>query len=403
MLFVCTYLGLRAASAGGGPVPIYAPTYIIADIYWAYYALGPLHSEQNWLNPRQIMRKQLDLLFFASSMTFATMAGVKPRVLNFAGLIYTAARIGHNLNDIFFGDDPLALDQQLFRNIKVKNMLERLLVMAATITSTSHGELIGALSELYTLLLSLGAVSTDQVCLPDSSTGIHPDGALNTEAAEAAGYASETIGLMNLLPYLAVDRHEMFLELLPNTFPITYIGEDLDEGYFLDRRELLNDAEMPSTALRLTRSEIYGTEFIYDIATKLLTPWKPIDNPDEVDDYSHVTGVPPREVLFPIIEDYRKLRYLATPRGVDFSPPDFANSRGVPPSGWSVEEQRRWKASYAVWDATQKLRDFYLECGWDVDAVEQKSFNLDEFLARRETYWREVVEPLLRTEEETSQ
>lgn len=301
--------------------------------------------------------------------------------------------------------------------------------------NTHHSDLINVLREFYTLLSGLGAIPAEKIQLPDPDKGVHPDGAIDTDAASAAGFAPGTVRLMRALPYLAVDRHEMFFELLPSTFPITYVGADVDEGYFRDLRELLHDAEMPPTAMRLTRSEIYGTEFIYDAATsmlpifvlriwclaffflpsflflpcglviyaELMTPWKSTDNPDEVDDYSHVAGASPREVLLPVIESYRKLRYLATPRGVDFSPALYADSGGQPPRGWSADERRRWEASYAVWEATQKLRDFYLECGWDVDAVEQGGFRLGEFLAKRETYWREVVEPLLRAEEETAE
>ncbi|KAI8947143.1 hypothetical protein F4801DRAFT_26052 [Xylaria longipes] len=131
--------------------------------------------------------------------------------------------------------------------------------------TTPHGELISVLRELYTLLSSLSAVPTEMVCLPDPKTDTHPDGALDTEAA---GYAAETIALMNALPYLAVDRQEMSLELLPSTFPMTCLGADLDEGYFLSHRELLNDVEMRPTAIRLTRNEIYGRVFIYDTYSK---------------------------------------------------------------------------------------------------------------------------------------
>lgn len=134
--------------------------------------------------------------------------------------------------------------------------------------TTRHSELIDVLREFYTLLSRLGAIPAERIQLPDPNTGVHPDGAINTEAVEAAGYAPETVRLISMLPYLAFDdRHEMFFELLPGTFPITYIGADLDEGHFRDLRELLNDAEMPPTAMRLTRSEMYGTEFIYDTAT----------------------------------------------------------------------------------------------------------------------------------------
>lgn len=38
--------------------------------------------------------------------------------------------------------------------------------------------------------------------------------------------------------------------------------------------------------------------------------------------------------------------------------------------------------------------DFYLECGWDVDAVEQTTFRREELVGKRERYWKDVVEPL---------
>ena len=41
-----------------------------------------------------------------------------------------------------------------------------------------------------------------------------------------------------------------------------------------------------------------------------------------------------------------------------------------------------WETSYADWEATQELREIYLECGWDVDAVERSRFSLDDFFAR---------------------
>ncbi|KAI1428294.1 hypothetical protein F5Y12DRAFT_732989 [Xylaria sp. FL1777] len=265
--------------------------------------------------------------------------------------------------------------------------------------ATTHGELISVLLELYTLLTGLGAVPAENLYLPDPNTGTHPTGALNTAAAAAAGFAPEAVQLMNALPYLTADRHEMYVELLGSTYPVTYLGEDLDEGYFLGSRELLNDVEMTPTAVQLTWSEIYGTVFIYDTATKLLTPWVPFESPDEVDDYSHLAGASPREVLSPIIDNYRKLRYLASPMGVDWADRLYAGSGGVRPDGWGAHEQGMWEASYAVWEATMKLRDLYLECGWDVDAVEQRSFSLDEFLARRDVYWKDVVEPLLEAQD----
>ncbi|XXG99370.1 hypothetical protein Hte_005707 [Hypoxylon texense] len=68
------------------------------------------------------------------------------------------------------------------------------------------------------------------VILPDPTTGVHPDGAISTAAASAAGFAPPTVRVMNALPYRAADGHEVFFELLLSTFPITYIGVDLGLG-----------------------------------------------------------------------------------------------------------------------------------------------------------------------------
>ncbi|KAI1421367.1 hypothetical protein F5Y12DRAFT_790072 [Xylaria sp. FL1777] len=225
-------------------------------------------------------------------------------------------------------------------------------------SATNHSEIISVLWEFYTLLSSLAAVPA--IYLPDANTGIHPDDGINTVSATTAGYAPETIQLMTALPYLADEEHETSIELLPSMFPIT----------------------CHLTAIQLTYNAIYGTVFIYDTATKLLTPWKPFENPDDEDGYSHVAGASPREVLSPIIDDYHNFRHLATPQGFNYAYGLFANSGGVKPDGWRPDEQQKWEAAYAVWEATQKLRDLYLECGWDVDAVEQTGFNLEEFLAR---------------------
>lgn len=145
------------------------------------------------------------------------------------------------------------------------------LVNMASIT-TSYSELINTLRELYMLLVHLGAISADRLRLPDPNTGTHRDSAINVAAALVAGHSPETVKVLAVLPYLDVEDHEMFLQLLPSTFPISYLGANLDEGYFRGRRELLNGAGMAPTAIRLTRSEIYGIEFIYNTTTSTLPP-----------------------------------------------------------------------------------------------------------------------------------
>lgn len=136
--------------------------------------------------------------------------------------------------------------------------------MASTEHPHPHAEFLETIDEFYSLLATLGAIQPSQVLRPDPSTGRHADGAVHTEAAVAAGYDPETVEVMRSIPYVTESDHDMFLQLVSSTYPVTYLGADLDEGYFRDKREMLHDAEMPPTALRLTWNEVYGTVFIYD-------------------------------------------------------------------------------------------------------------------------------------------
>ncbi|KAI0869350.1 hypothetical protein GGS24DRAFT_479015 [Hypoxylon argillaceum] len=72
------------------------------------------------------------------------------------------------------------------------------------VNTSPDSEFISTLRELHNLFSSLGAVPA--VYPPDSSTGIHPNGAINTVAATAAGYAPGTVQPMTALPYLTAER-----------------------------------------------------------------------------------------------------------------------------------------------------------------------------------------------------
>ncbi|KAI0183815.1 hypothetical protein EV127DRAFT_413758 [Xylaria flabelliformis] len=274
--------------------------------------------------------------------------------------------------------------------------------------SFHHGELIYALDELYNLLVVLKAIPMERFL-----RYIERDD-FNVAAALAAGYTPEAVNLMSVLPYLKMEDDE-FLPLLPHTFPINHLGADKDEEYFRAQRVLLNGAEMAPTAINLTRSETYGTVYIYDTATsefppstriiitvhrpltpitpELFTLWR-ID-PTAADGCSQVTGLTLQDSLEPVIRDYRELRYLVTPWHVDFSPAMYANSRGKPPRGLNEYQRFRWRSSYDVWKATQRLRDMYLEHGWDIHARDQHNFNPDEFIEERDDYMKVTVEPKL--------
>ena len=132
-------LGLRAGSSAVN-IPNYAPAFLAFHFIWAYGVLSSRTLKQ-WYgidhnaSPRydlvkygdeavksgKISQKQLDMLqrnesahanavenyaFFVGAIGFATMAGVDRRLINRAGLAYTAARVAYGFVYILI-DHPL--------------------------------------------------------------------------------------------------------------------------------------------------------------------------------------------------------------------------------------------------------------------------------------------------------
>ena len=136
-------------------------------------------------------------------------------------------------------------------------------------TLPNHSEIIGVLTELYTLLDTLAAISPDLTPrFPPPNTGVHPPTVFNADAARAAGFDAEAITVLSALPYLNVGDHEMHTALQPNTYPVSYLGA-LNEGDFLSRREMLEEDDlMPPSAIQLTWEEGgNGIIHIYDTQT----------------------------------------------------------------------------------------------------------------------------------------
>lgn len=93
---------------------------------------------------------------------------------------------------------------------------------------SSHGEIIGVLTELHSLLDTLAAIEpclAPQFHPPD--TGIHPPTVFNADAACAAGFDAESVEVLSALPYLNVRDHEMHTALQPNTYPISYLQTEM--------------------------------------------------------------------------------------------------------------------------------------------------------------------------------
>jgi hypothetical protein len=121
-----------------------------------------------------------------------------------------------------------------------------------------------------------------------------------------------------------------------------------------------------------------------DKATELVTPWKHWGDPTDNSNYFHVPAVSPREAFQSLIDKFRGLEFLGTPPFMEFNDDLFLENGRTPPEDWDQGAKVQFRVDFGVWKAKRKLADFYLECGWDVHAVEQPDFRRAEFITRRE-------------------
>jgi hypothetical protein len=131
-----------------------------------------------------------------------------------------------------------------------------------------------------------------------------------------------------------------------------------------------------------------------DDSAELVSPWKHWGDPTDNTNYFHVPAVSPREAFQPLIDKFRGLEYLGTPPFMEFNNDLFLENGRTPPEDWDEGAKVQFRVDYDVWKAKRKLADFYIECGWDVNAGEQPDFRRAEFITKREKYWRDVIEPL---------
>lgn len=138
----------------------------------------------------------------------------------------------------------------------------------------NHSELIAAMTELWELLDTLAIVKPGtSLRRPPSDTRIHRVDNFNTDAAVAAGFASEAVSVMSALPYLHDSHPDMgqrAVEICGSTFPLSYL--DFDKEQFGDQREIFADPEnlISPSAFRLTWQDVNGWEYIYDTEKSII-------------------------------------------------------------------------------------------------------------------------------------
>ncbi|CAM1511380.1 Fc.00g088930.m01.CDS01 [Cosmosporella sp. VM-42] len=264
-----------------------------------------------------------------------------------------------------------------------------------------HANLIQALTEFYSVFVQLAYVEPSFLTFPNSSIAAEY---FNAAAALEAGFLPEVVELVPQLPFLHVDNREGALEIMPSTDPVTYLGKDFNgeifrAGEFENLRLLdlegMEDVYIPSHSFRLSRQNIYGVTLIYNTETRRMTEWVSFENDDDEYGYDQVPAKLPTEVLGPWTERYRKIEILSWPegdgwiKGVDFYPDMYYTS-----DDWSDQDRIDFRAEVDLKKARSRLRDFYIQCGWDVKSKIQESFDRQRFVEMRESYFKEVILPL---------
>ncbi|KAJ6783551.1 hypothetical protein PWT90_07705 [Aphanocladium album] len=247
-----------------------------------------------------------------------------------------------------------------------------------------HQELFDTLAELYTLQAVLGNLPADDVVIPHGVT-------FNRAAALEAGYAEEAVRVMAYMPYLA--ENSAGFELFPSTYVERYVdAPDHDVVSYKCSRELDTlageDVYFPPSFLRITNQNVYGHTFLYDTDTGLVREWRPFYDDIDIDnqDWDSLPTKSPAETFGPWIRNFRELTmFRIGPHKVAWSP-DAPSSR--------VDAQVILDAEENVRLAELKVRDLYLENGWDVDAKEQSGFDLENFVAQRTAHDEQVIRPL---------
>jgi hypothetical protein len=266
----------------------------------------------------------------------------------------------------------------------------------AIMSHTAHHEVISVLTELYTLLDTLAAIPPDTLRLPPADTGVHPT--FNADAASEGGYSLEAVQALSALPYVYGGAI-----IGPSTSTNYFLrptndGEDFEQ----DREMMYDDNLAPPSAIQLTDSEGgYGCIYIYDAEKRVIFPWTPMtDQPpeDESDldaNYFHISPISPREALQPVIDMHRGLHYINRPLTGDSNFLLVTEHLGVRLPDDPTDAQRQsFERSRNIWQAEYGLKAIYLDCGWDVNALEQTNFRRNEFLQKRKDYIKNIIKPL---------
>jgi len=126
-----------------------------------------------------------------------------------------------------------------------------------------------------------------------------------------------------------------------------------------------------------------------------MTDQPPEDESDLDANYFHIPPVSPREALQPVIDMHRGLHYINRPLTRDSNLLLVTEHFGVRLPNDPTDAQRQsFERSRNIWQAEYGLKAIYLDCGWDVNTLEQTNFRRNKFLEKRKDYTKNIIKSL---------
>lgn len=265
-----------------------------------------------------------------------------------------------------------------------------------------HAPLITSMTSFYKLLIDMAYLAESDLILPDATTKRHKADAIDREAAKAAGFDDEVIELMYHLPYLREFYGEM--PIAWETEHQSYLKDSVSD--FTEQRDPMWQGrnDIPSHAMMITKGMRDGTVLVYDVNNcksphpppcaersnrdfiGRMTNWVPMHEDPAYDDYQHLPSQQPEEIIGEWMQKYRMLIWIPSFVCTYARVLAIDEIEEPLPDEVTGEEREELITLQDELRADAGLRDVYIEHGWQEGAVEQPTFNKDDFIQARESW-----------------
>ncbi|MCJ1311631.1 hypothetical protein MMC25_005304 [Agyrium rufum] len=242
-----------------------------------------------------------------------------------------------------------------------------------------HLPLISTLKTLYTLI-------TDLYPLPISTLQLlpHLPGSIFRSSAQENGFSDpsparddtdELFTLLHLIPYL----NDFDVPIAYDTYPLSYLEEEFggegdgawdfarDPTYQTDEGEKEEGPFWGKKILVLTKGVGAGTEILYEVEKATLIAWSHFNDPPWTELASYPLSSPQNPLAQFIISFLTLNTFPLSPTQLSLlRAPEQLSYPGINPSEADLAS---WNAEIEGYRKERSLRDVFIRCGWDVDAI----------------------------------